>query len=555
MPITIKSNTKTSSQTEKIVVVGFGWVGQANALALTRMGFDVFYYDIAPPKFHYRDKYRQLYKQIKPLEDLLQIDGPQTWYMVCVGDRVSEEGRQDISLIEKALESLRLAQGKVILRSTVLPKYLDQLPFHVYLPEFLHEVDAVEESLNPFIFVLGSKSEIAYPKFINQWEERACRVFKGTPEEAAHIKYLSNIWNALRIAFVNEFGDSIGLPQDEKQQKKIERVVDFLFEKKSYLRYGRGFGGHCLPKDTRAFVAYKEETRPSPLLRAIHESNNLHKQIEKDFVLPQWFSSWDYAAYRQGIRGFSGRLWQNLNSFRAAKSIRRFFKPAVQFFEPLAAKKSAPQLNETWEKLAKKNPYYYANPTKKRQNIDEFELRQSGEEDYLKYVAGDTLLQKLLSNLRNKSVLEIGTGVGRMTEFFSQDFKTVHSIDISPTMLAIARKRLNLFTNVNLVKSEGDNIPFPDKSFDIIFSYLVFIHLPSLALVQDYFKEIARTLRADGLAKIQLRTGASPYFWRWFYGISLSPEKADNLAKNTGLQIIKSEIENGKSIWLWLKQC
>jgi SAM-dependent methyltransferase len=408
--------------------------------------------------------------------------------------------------------------------------------------------------LNPFIFVLGNRLEISYPEFINQWEQRACRVFKGTPEEAAHIKYLSNIWNALRIAFVNELGDSIGLPQDEKQRKKIESIIDFLFEKKGYLRYGQAFGGHCLPKDTRAFMAYKEETRPSPLLRAIHESNNLHKQIEKDYALPQWFSSWDYAAYRQGIRGISGRLWQNLNSLKAAKSTRRFFKPVVRFLEPLAAKKSAPQLNKTWEKLAKKNPYYYSNPNKKRPDVDEFELRQSGKEDYLKYVAGDALLQKLLSDLKNRSVLEIGTGVGRMTEFFSQDFGTVHSIDISPTMLAIARKRLNLFTNINLVKNEGNDIPFPNGNFDFIFSYLVFNHLPAVSLVKDYFTEIARTLKSDGLAKIQVRTGAAPYFWQWFYGVSLSPEKADNLANNTGLQIIKSEIENGKNLWLWLKK-
>ena len=53
---------------EKIVVVGFGWVGQANALALARMGYQVFYYDIAPPVLRFSDKHSELYAKISPLK-------------------------------------------------------------------------------------------------------------------------------------------------------------------------------------------------------------------------------------------------------------------------------------------------------------------------------------------------------------------------------------------------------------------------------------------------------------------------------------------------------
>ena len=72
-----------------IVVVGFGWVGQANALALRRMGYQVSYYDVITPRLHYVDKYQSLYQQIQPLTTLLEMDGPFTWYIVCIGDRVS----------------------------------------------------------------------------------------------------------------------------------------------------------------------------------------------------------------------------------------------------------------------------------------------------------------------------------------------------------------------------------------------------------------------------------------------------------------------------------
>jgi len=546
----------SSEKSEKIVIVGFGWVGQANALALARMDFEVFYYDILAPKYHYSDKYRKLYEKIIPLETLLQIDGPDTWYIVCIGDRVDENGHQDISPIEKVLESLRPAREKVILRSTVLPKYLKNLPFHIYLPEFLHEINAVEDCLNPFIFALGSREKIIYPSFLAQWEKRAHKIFKGTPEEASYVKYLSNIWNALRIAFVNEFGDSISLPKNKKEQVKIADIVNFLFEQKSYLRYGQAYSGHCLPKDVRAFMAWKEETRPSPILRAIYESNKLHQQVTDAYALPQWFSSWDYDSYRRGAGALIMRWWRNLNSLKTIKATRKIFKPAVKLFSLPAVNKSLPDIKTTWEKLAKKNPYYYAySETISGQNIDEFELRQSGKSDYLKYVSDDALLIESLGNFQDKIVLEIGVGVGRMTEFFGQDFKMVHGIDIAPGMLSIAHKRLCPFSNIELIENEGDTIPFPDEKFDLIFSYLVFKHLPNTALIQNYFEEIARSLKPSGLAKIHLRTGPPPHFWQWYYGVSLTPEQAQNLINDeTGLQIAKTEIENSKSLWLWLKK-
>src|SRR3989344_1316583 len=395
---------------------------------------------------------------------------------------------------------------------------------------------------------------MTYPSFIEQWEQRACRVFKGTPEEASYIKYLSNIWNALRIAFVNEFGDSIALPENQQQREKIERIIDFFFEEKSYLRYGRAFGGHCLPKDSRAFAAWKNEAAPSVLLDALCKSNDLHQQIENLYPLPQWFSSWDYAAYRRGTTAALWRWWQKLNSFKIVMLTKPLIKPTIQFLGISAVSKSLPKLKAKWEKMAKANPYYYAySDAQTCQNVDEFELRQSGESDYKKYISGDPVLQKMASD-QDRVVLEIGSGVGRMTEFFARDFQAVYGIDISPTMLAIARKRLAEFNNVILTENAGNLILFEDKKFDLVFSYLVFRHFPNTTLIRNYFIEIARVLKQNGLAKIQLRAGASPHFWRWFYGVSLTSDQARALAGEAGLEVAKMEIENSKSLWLWLEK-
>src|ERR1700749_3289191 len=105
---------------EKIDVIGFGWVGQANALALKLSGYDVSYFDPGEPSHHY-GAYANAYNQLTRLTHVLEADAPNTFYIVCVGDRVSEDGLQDISLIKMALDSLNGAKGTVILRSTVLP--------------------------------------------------------------------------------------------------------------------------------------------------------------------------------------------------------------------------------------------------------------------------------------------------------------------------------------------------------------------------------------------------------------------------------------------------
>jgi len=310
-----------SGSTEKIVVVGFGWVGQANALALKIMGYDVSYFDPATPPHHYTS-YAQVYDSVTRLKDVREKDSADTWYLVCVGDRVSDEGVQDISSIAKALESLRGVKGTVVLRSTIIPDTLQTLPFDYYMPEFLHEKLAVEESVTPYLFVLGARpGAMAEPSFFKVWRSRARKSFSGTPEEASFIKYLSNLWNSVRIAFVNEFGDAIGRPSDTAQLERINAVISFMFDDRSYLRYGRSFGGHCLPKDTRAFLhAYQKGATNMPLLAGVYAANSLHQQLEKEFpLMPEWFSEWPQK-HISGKRALS-ELWYVIRKYAMKPSL------------------------------------------------------------------------------------------------------------------------------------------------------------------------------------------------------------------------------------------
>ncbi len=532
------------SSKETIVIIGYGWVGQANALALTRMGYLVFYYDIAPPVLRYEAKYKNLYEKIKPFGSVLEKNGENTWYIVSVGDRVLEDGAQDITLIKKALESLKPARGRVILRSTVLPQNLKALNFDFYFPEFLHELHAVEECLDPFYFILGRRNNLNEPKFLANWQLRAKKVFKGTPEQASYIKYLSNLWNAARVAFINEFGD---LTRDEA-------VIDFVFEKKNYLKYGKAFGGHCLPKDLFAFYSAHAADKNIELLRAAYLSNELHKKSEAEHgSLPEWFSSWEDERMVLVDTGIGALLWHKFNSSAPVKATRKRLRFFVNVASRVTPERSLGDVKEIWNNLAHKNARYYANTkTPSGRDVNEFELRETGLADYGKYVAGDTLLAPVLVKSNLSSALEIGCGLGRMTEFFPRHFAKTAAIDISDVMIESAKKRLAETKSIDFKVSDGKTITFPDNHFNLVFSYQTLQHIPARGILAEKFKEIYRALKPGGIAKLHLRAGRGPYRWHWAYGISVTPAEAKQLAESAGFKFIKHEIENPKSLWVWL---
>ena len=106
---------------------------------------------------------------------------------------------------------------------------------------------------------------------------------------------------------------------------------------------------------------------------------------------------------------------------------------------------------------------------------------------------------------RNCRVLEIGCGVGRMTRCFAESFGEVHGIDVAPEMIAQAGTRLAGYKNVELHVGSGFDLqPLPDAYFDLVFSYIVFQHVPSAEVIRNYVREAARVLKPLGAFKFQV---------------------------------------------------
>ena len=557
----MSENQKTGD--EKIVIVGFGWVGQANAIALVEMGYDVYFYDVLPPRHHYAKSHEAVYARITSLKDPLEVDGVHTSYMVAVGDRVNEKGEQDVSFIRQALESLRSAEGTVVLRSTIVPKLLTDLYFDYYVPEFLHEKFAIQECKHPYYFVIGSgtkERQAPLPLYITAAYERADKKFTGTYLEASYIKYFSNMWNAVRIAFANELGDVVAdTSRGENPVADAERVINFMFEGKSYLRYGKGFGGHCLPKDMRAFLSAYSEEMNTQILAGAYASNRLHEEREKvKGALPEWFSAWDYDSILTSQKKVFEIFLKKVYNLPVITSIRRFLKPVVIAGEHMIPIKTLDESRALWEEKAHLNARYYANQkTKSGELVDESEIEKTGMEDYEKYIADDSALAPFRSieaapQGKKIVVLDIGSGIGRMTEFFAKDFHQVHGIDISPTMVESARKRLARYTNIGFEETDGKSIPFPDNAFDVIFSYQTLQHVADKQVIENYMKEIARTLRKGGVAKIQLRSsGGEVRRWVWSYGVSFTPPEVKQIAEQAGLRLVRDPyVEDIKQLWV-----
>ncbi len=161
------------------------------------------------------------------------------------------------------------------------------------------------------------------------------------------------------------------------------------------------------------------------------------------------------------------------------------------------------KMREEWDHRARKNPYHYIASVRDKWPEDEFLL--SGEREVRDLV--DPYLADAQFVPRDKRMLEIGCGVGRMTFALAKRFGTVEAIDISGEMVKRAKElqaRLGI-GNVRFQVGNGKDLRvFPDESMDFGFSYIVFQHIPEISIILNYVREIGRVLKKGGLFRFQV---------------------------------------------------
>jgi len=193
-----------------------------------------------------------------------------------------------------------------------------------------------------------------------------------------------------------------------------------------------------------------------------------------------------------------------------------------------------------WDKLIKKDAefYTYAN------NVIDYWL--SGEEHYNQFIKNDEVLKNHLGSFSDKTCLDYGCGIGRITKFIANDFKKVFGLDISEEAIKLAKQNV---TNENVKFIKADLRKKLDIKADLIFSSMVLQHL-----TKDEQKKILgglkNLLKNNGIVKIQVR-GREIDKYQWYSGDCIS---VNEVVETTGLKLIKSEYTTPKELWIWLKK-
>ncbi|MBI4893236.1 MAG: methyltransferase domain-containing protein [Acidobacteria bacterium] len=210
------------------------------------------------------------------------------------------------------------------------------------------------------------------------------------------------------------------------------------------------------------------------------------------------------------------------------------------------------KMRRDWDERARENARFYVNT--ERTDWTDQDFFASGER---------TLAEEILTDLTNicqgrdpkkMKVLEIGCGAGRVTRALSGYFGEVHAVDVSGEMVAQAQAALKSRPNARVYQNNGMDLSVvPVGDFDFAFSTIVFQHIPSREVIENYVKEVHRLLRPGALFKFQvqgdptLQTDADD---TWL-GVPFSDEQAVEMAKRCGFEPRYRHGAGEQYFWLW----
>ena len=261
----------------RILIVGSGVVGQATGKGFTKKGHNVSYVDIRP------ETIAKLRAQGLDAKLASEVDWDQIDIVMLAVSTPSANGKIVLDYIESAALDVGRGLAKtdnyitVVVRSTVPPTTTEKritpileqasgkkvgVHFGVAMnPEFLRAVSSEQDFARPWITVLGTSDRRTAEIMDTIYAPFGALIVRCTPTEAEMIKYVNNVYNAVKISYFNEVHaicEHLGVDSN-LIGATVARSAESMWNPLYGTRGGVPYGGACLPKDTTAFMAFARE--------------------------------------------------------------------------------------------------------------------------------------------------------------------------------------------------------------------------------------------------------------------------------------------------------